>query len=461
MTQLYLLDDSYQFTDDDSANLTVEHVSSGNRWTFNQDGTFEAPATSPESTDPADVNGLRFLRADDDPVAVINNTSVGDVVIVEPGNRFDVTETLTPNAGVAIVNFGAYSNDPANRNVTFLKTFDGTLLKYRNNYLFGLTFHGNHPVNGYSGDVLAANPDGHVEGPGIERCLVFGGGRHGIDAGEKTHFSIRDSRIRRHGAWGLNVQRSGTGGGELAHLSIGGSTAIAKNGAGAIRLNDAAGHDCYVNANVESNGGPGVKVVDWDRTLHLAGKYNDNDYSAIEIDVTAAVNVIEISGQLRDNNKAGTSDTGRRLAELRVSGAANGLAPLTLRGASLSAPNGHSDDLVAVTTPDPVTLHATGTDFATDGVASAVAGGGDTALSAIGTTGLAAADVTDCDGVLVKGRQVVDLPTGGARYQGLRSAEPHAPSGSGDVYLDDGTNTADGNPHERLDEPASATWVEL
>ena len=49
----------------------------------------------------------------------------------------------------------------------------------------------------------------------------------------------------------------------------------------------------------------------------------------------------------------------------------------------------------------------------------------------------------------------------GARYQGLRSAEPHAASGSGDVYLDDGTNTADGNHHERLDEPASGTWVDL
>jgi len=55
--------------------------------------------------------------------------------------------------------------------------------------------------------------------------------------------------------------------------------------------------------------------------------------------------------------------------------------------------------------------------------------------------------------------EITDLKSGATTYIGNRGATPHSPNGSSDIYLDNGSNTSDGNPHWRYDDGGS--WVDL
>lgn len=49
----------------------------------------------------------------------------------------------------------------------------------------------------------------------------------------------------------------------------------------------------------------------------------------------------------------------------------------------------------------------------------------------------------------------------GEVYLGLRSSTPHSANGTKDTYQDDGTNTSDGIPRWRVDDPADSTWKDM
>jgi hypothetical protein len=56
--------------------------------------------------------------------------------------------------------------------------------------------------------------------------------------------------------------------------------------------------------------------------------------------------------------------------------------------------------------------------------------------------------------------RVVDLSDGARVYQGVYTSEPHGAGGyEGSVYIDDGTNTSDGNPSWRYDN--GSNWVDI
>lgn len=51
--------------------------------------------------------------------------------------------------------------------------------------------------------------------------------------------------------------------------------------------------------------------------------------------------------------------------------------------------------------------------------------------------------------------------TVGEVYFGLKASAPHSPSGTGDIYVDDGTNTSSSDPGWRVDDPADSTWKDM
>ena len=351
------------------------------------------------------------------------------------------------------MNFGAYSVHPSGseRNPTFVKRFDGPLLQYQSNYLFGLAFTGGKS-QGYTGNVLESATVG-IEGPGIERCHINRGAGDGLHIDGVFHFNIRDSRITRNDGWGIGTSSSTNN--EISHLTIDASTRIAGNGSGGVSFDDPKSHDNWIRANIEANSGPGVSVRGTKGRLYLEGKINDNDHSGVYINTGTTVDIIEISGMVMDNNK---NPPAGRLGEIKIDGSGTEFNPLNLRSAFFDAPNGLSDDIISVMNKDSVAINVFGCYPRLVGVSNFLRGAGtnNTFLNAFGTKGILASSVFDASGIKYsdRGRKIEDFNTGARVYLGNRESVPHPANGSGDVYADTSTNP----PTWKCDDPTDSAW---